>query len=331
MELDPIPDVLVAVSEDASSGVIRAQGSAIEIRTALRAVGIPTYLYRVHQGVPRSSRERPVVVLPIAESMDRDGAPGLGELRTALEQAEVPFFGSATAAYRRASDKRQARAVLIRAGLQVAPGMIVSGAAELKQRAGEICRKLQLPLVVKPVLGIGGSVGVHYVKSLDELLALPPAQQQPPELLVESYVHGQELAVWVIGRRPVPEQQVVLEVDRGGYPIFDRDGKLGLRRKAKGDTGSRVARLTPDLTRRVQEAAVAAHRAVGAYSYSCVDLILAQDQPVVIEVNPAPRFRAIGGLTIHAGRGQTFGEMLARLVGHGLKRYQDHCVGGESQ
>ena len=57
--------------------------------------------------------------------------------------------------------------------------------------------------------------GHHPELALEQLLALAPAPQ-PPELLVESYVDGRELAVWVIGREPIAEQQVVLEgVDIG--------------------------------------------------------------------------------------------------------------------
>jgi D-alanine-D-alanine ligase len=97
---------------------------------------------------------------------------------------------------------------------------------------------------------------------------------------VEEYVSGREITVGVLDERPLPVVEVVPK-----KRFFDYEAKY-----QSGMTEYVVpAKLEPELFTRAQEAALTAHKLLGCYGCSRVDIILDADgQPVVLEVNTIP-------------------------------------------
>jgi len=129
----------------------------------------------------------------------------------------------------------------------------------------------------------GSSIGVSLVRRPEELpAALAAAGRYGPQVLIETFVEGDEVTVGVLGDEPLP----VIGI-RPTRPFFDFTAKYTV-----GATEYLVpVPLPPATARRVQAAGLAAHRALGCRHLSRADLILRRDGvPVLLEVNTVPGF-----------------------------------------
>jgi D-alanine-D-alanine ligase len=139
---------------------------------------------------------------------------------------------------------------------------------------------LELPYVVKAPQQ-GSSVGVHIVRKPEALrAALEDCFKYGDEILVEAFFPGRELTVGILGKVALP---VVEIVPKDGF--YDYDNKY-----TSGASEYFVpAPLSPELTLRVQQTALAAHHALDLEVYSRVDILLAPDGSMsVLEINTIP-------------------------------------------
>jgi D-alanine-D-alanine ligase len=137
-----------------------------------------------------------------------------------------------------------------------------------------------LPAVVKPVEE-GSTIGVTIVRAENELEpACEKAFQFGSRILVEKYIPGKEITVGILGEEVLPPIEIV---PSSGF--YDYRAKY-----TPGMTEYRVpASLPVELTRRVQEAGIKAHLALGCDGFSRVDFRLGEDgTPFVLEVNTVP-------------------------------------------
>ncbi len=91
-----------------------------------------------------------------------------------------------------ARDKALTKAVLARAGLPVAPGVVIRGEDDLPRLVD-----LEPPWVLKPLDGTHGQDVVVGVATLEEAAAIFGAQRRP--LLCEALLHGREYRVVCVG------------------------------------------------------------------------------------------------------------------------------------
>jgi len=194
-----------------------------------------------------------------------------GQLQALLDARGVPYTGEGAAASRTAFDKLASKKLFEAAGVPTPRWEIVLPGAR---------PSLPLPLVIKAPRE-GSSVGVHLVR--DEA-ALEPALADcaalDREILVEELIDGRELTVGIVGDRAM----AVVEI-RPHEGFYDYAHKY-----TKGASEYFCpAPLDEEMTRRVQDTALAAHRAVGLKVYSRVDILLRADGSLfVLEANTIP-------------------------------------------
>jgi D-alanine-D-alanine ligase len=99
-------------------------------------------------------------------------------------------------------------------------------------------------------------------------------------VLIEEFVQGSELTVGIVGDEALPIVEIVPKVD-----FYTYENKY-----TKGASDYYCpARIDAETTRRVQAAALAAHRSLGLEVYSRVDVLLDHGgNPHVLEVNTIP-------------------------------------------
>lgn len=194
-----------------------------------------------------------------------------GGVQAALEARGVVYTGSGVEASRVAMDKVLAKERFRAAGVPTADWSVVTSATKT---FGVI-----LPAVVKPAAE-GSSVGVTVVREAKQLVAaVRTALAYGGRALIERFVPGREMTVGILGERRLP----VIEL-RPKRDFFDYEAKYqDARTEYIVDPP-----LKPEERRAVQEAAWAAHEALGCRGMSRVDVILAEDGPVVLEVNTIP-------------------------------------------
>ncbi|MFA5115093.1 MAG: D-alanine--D-alanine ligase, partial [Candidatus Omnitrophota bacterium] len=123
----------------------------------------------------------------------------------------------------------------------------------------------------------------------------------------EKYIKGRELTVGILDGKVLPVIEIIPKPR-----FFDYHAKYHA-----GMTEYVVpAKLDGFISSRVQEAALAAHRLLGCFGCSRVDIILDSDNiPVILEVNTIPGFTATS-LLPKAARvaGIDFGALCVKLL-----------------
>ena len=149
---------------------------------------------------------------------------------------------------------------------------------------------------------------------------LAEARKFGKELLVEQFVEGRELTVGILGDQALP----IIEI-KPAKDFYNFDNKYPFLNPAAGGAADHMcpAPLSDAVTRRVQEVALAAHRALDLEVYSRVDLLLgASDEPYVLEINTIPGMTQVSLLPEAAAvAGISYPELCARVVALSLARY----------
>jgi D-alanine-D-alanine ligase len=194
-----------------------------------------------------------------------------GQIQAILDRRGVAYTGEGESASRIAFDKLASKELFVRAGVPTPRSEVIAPGAK---------PTLALPIVVKAPRE-GSSVGVHLVREAGQLeAALADCANLDPEILIEELVEGRELTVGVVGDRAM----AVVEI-RPHEGFYDYAHKY-----TKGASEYFCpAPLDEATTRRVQETALAAHRALGLEVYSRVDILLRADGELfVLEANTIP-------------------------------------------
>jgi D-alanine-D-alanine ligase len=221
-----------------------------------------------------------------------------GQVQEILAARGVPFTGADAATSRIAFDKEKTKEKFRAAGVPTPEGQLVG-------RLDEVT--LSLPLFVKPNEQ-GSSVGTHPATTRAELAAaLDDALKFGPRALVERFIRGRELTVGVLGDDVLP----IVEI----HPL---DGFYDYTNKyTKGRTEYFCPALLPeDVTRAIQQHALAAHRSLGRTVYSRIDFLLEKDMnPYCLEVNTLPGMTATSLLPKAAAAvGMSFANLCRKIV-----------------
>ena len=212
-----------------------------------------------------------------------------GRVQGMLDVLGVPYTGSGCASSALAMDKVRCKAVVQSQGIRVAGHLALDRAtwhADKTTVLDAITRDIGLPCVVKAARG-GSSVGVSIVKEVAQLnSALNEVFEVDAYIMVEQFIQGTEVTCGVLDAetngmiRPLP----VTEIAPKDAEFFDYKAKY-----TPGATDEITpARISPEHTQMVQEAAVYVHDMVGCKGWSRSDFMVDDQGPVWIEVNTVP-------------------------------------------
>lgn len=222
----------------------------------------------IEDALDRAKAEGRVLVLSL-----HGGPAENGELAALCEARGVAFTGSGAAASRLAFDKAATKAKLAELGVSVPSQVSVESAAEGLALHGK--------LVAKPIAE-GSSYGLIFVSTAADLAALAEAAAREA-YLVEPFVTGAEATCGVLEEG---DHLVALPP----VEIVPADGAFDYASKylASGTQEICPARFGDEVNAAIQEAALKAHRAVGASGYSRADFIVTETGVVFLEINTLP-------------------------------------------
>lgn len=176
-----------------------------------------------------------------------------------------------------------------------------------------------VPCVVKPNSG-GSSIGVIIVRERAELTrAIEMSFAFEDELIVEEYISGMELSAGVLGNS---EDCVALPL----IEIVPKHGFYDYQHKYQtGWTDEIVpARISPELTQKVQALAIRAFRALKLGVYARIDFLLTPDgSAYCLEANTLPGMTPTSLLPQEADHyGLDYPALCETIVNLSLKRYE---------
>lgn len=201
-----------------------------------------------------------------------------GTLQGFLDMLGLPYQGAGVLGSALAMHKGISKILYREAGLPVPKGFIISKRTPLKDIEKQ-AKTLGFPLIVKPATQ-GSSVGLSMVKSLDELtLAIEMGFSVDKELLLEEFLEGKEITVGILDDKPLPVVEILPK-----KKLFDYETKYtpGMAEEIC------PAQLPEDLTKKAQDYALKAHKALYLRHYSRTDMIIKDEEIYVLETNTIP-------------------------------------------
>ena len=302
---------------------VHRDGRAEEVGDEVTLAPVPGAALVARAGRLRGERriEVDVVVPCIHGTYGEDGT-----LQGLLELADLPYTGSGVVASAVGMDKVAMRAAFSAAGLPVVDA-VAARPEELSDPNGLAARvedMLGYPVFVKPVK-LGSSVGIGKARDRTELLErIEVARRYDTRLLVERAMEGCiEVNCSVLGGPGHPPRVSVCEQPVAWREFLSFEDKYlrGAKGSAKGMASleRRIpAPIAPELTKQVQDNALAAFEAIGAAGVARVDSFVDEDsgETWVMEINTVP-----GSLSFYLWErsGISFAELVDELIAIALE------------
>lgn len=239
-----------------------------------------------------------------------------GTIQGFLDSLGIPYQGSGVLGSAVAMNKIVSKRLYEQDGLPVAPYLIADRANPPKP--GDIVRELGLPVVIKPEHE-GSSIGLSIVRDPEGLPSgLEMAWAYDRRCLVEKYIAGMEVTGGVLGNDDLTALPLVEIVPGEQFEFFDYEAKY----TPGATTEICPARLSPELTRKAQELALRAHRALCCRGYSRTDMMVdrATEEIYVLETNTIPGMTQTSLFPqAAAAAGICFPQLLDRLIALALE------------
>lgn len=204
-----------------------------------------------------------------------------GTIQGMLELSGIPYTGPGILASALGMDKIMFRKVMISEKIPVPKFTTFVKGEDIKKVSSDLGK---LPYFVKPY-DQGSSVGASVVNEQKELKpALGFALKYSQIALIDEYINGVELTCAVMGNKnPIPLPVIEIRALKGNF--FNYESKYS-------DNGAQEivpARISTELTEKVQNMAVKVYKAIGCRGVSRVDFMLKDDKyPIVLEINTSP-------------------------------------------
>jgi D-alanine-D-alanine ligase len=234
------------------------------------------------------------VVFPVSHgAVGEDGA-----LQGLLEVLDVPYVGSDVLASALAMNKRIAKVLFGAAGLPIAPALHARRGDDAGALATRALAEIGTSLVVKPCSN-GSAIGVARfdkgVSAPDLAAAIEAAWNVDDLVLVERFAPGREITCGVLGTGTDAVALPPTEIRALTDAFYTYQARYAPGRSQHFCP----APLEPALLARVQEVAVAAHRALGCRDLSRADFVVDDSSAerargatavTLLEVNTMPGF-----------------------------------------
>jgi D-alanine-D-alanine ligase len=245
-----------------------------------------------------------------------------GTIQGLFELADVPYVGAGVLASAVGMDKATMKAVFQAHGLPIVGHLVVTR-HEWRQApervAARVAETVGFPCFVKPV-NLGSSVGISKVPNKRELAAgIDLAARHDRKIIIERGINAREIEVSVLGNdEPIASLPGEISYDADWYDYSTKylEGQSRLTIPAP---------VSPEITRRLQELAVAAFRAIDCSGMARVDFFVERDSDrvVVNEINTIPGFTATSAYAkMWAASGLPYADLVDRLIELALERHQ---------
>lgn len=202
-----------------------------------------------------------------------------GCIQGVLEILGIKYTGCGVMSSALCMNKYYTKEMLKSAGIPLINSVFVRKDDNLLEKVNP----LKYPLMIKPVCE-GSSIGMYKVCSETELIEkYNEASKLNQDILIEEFLTGTSATVGVLQSGDELFATEILEF-RTKTEWYDYEAKY-----TKGLTEFILpAKFSPELTQKIKELAIKAHKACGCNSLSRVDFYVVDGIPYVLEINTSP-------------------------------------------
>jgi len=283
--------------------------------------------FQTDPGLMRRSSDRAInvdVIFPVLHGTFGED----GTIQGLLELADIPYVGAGVLGSAAGMDKDIMKSLFVAAGIPIVKHVTILRSTwenDPKKVQKLVESKLTYPVFVKPA-NLGSSVGISKAHNRKELgPAIEEAAKFDRKIVIEQGVGGKkdkarEIECSVLGNDE-PAASVPGEIVPG-KEFYDYTAKYV-------DEGSQLiipAKLTKAETKKVQELATAAFRAVDCSGLARVDFLMDPKTRKIFlnEINTMPGFTAISMYPkLWAASGLAYADLIDRLIQLGIERHED--------
>lgn len=214
------------------------------------------------------------------------GTPGEdGKLQGYFDMLHIPYSCCGVLAASLTYDKFACNQYLHAYGVRIADSLLLRSGQSITDE--EVVEKIGLPCFIKPSLG-GSSFGVTKVKIREQIQpAIVKAFEEAQEVLVEAFMDGTEITCGCYKTRG---KSVVFPITE----VVSHNEYFDYNAKYCGDSDEITpARISDELTERVQKLTSAIYDILGAQGIIRVDYIITEGDKInLLEVNTTPGMTA---------------------------------------
>jgi D-alanine-D-alanine ligase len=313
--------------ENTPSAAVLARGEAVVVppEPVRRQNGLVPFQTDVAQMRRASDRAINVdVIFPVLHGTFGED----GTIQGLLELADIPYVGAGVLGSAAGMDKDIMKSLFIAAGIPIVKHVTILRSAwekDPKKVQKLMESKLTYPVFVKPA-NLGSSVGISKAHNRKELgPAIEEAAKFDRKIVIEQGVGGKkekarEIECSVLGNDE-PAASVPGEIVPG-KEFYDYAAKYV-------DEGSQLiipAKLTKAQTKKVQDLAIAAFKAVDCSGLARVDFLMDPKTGKIFlnEINTMPGFTAISMYPkLWAASGLAYEDLIDQLIQFGIERHED--------
>jgi D-alanine-D-alanine ligase len=319
---------LRAGDPDATPGAaVLAAGEAVVVPPEPQRQGGSLSPFQTDAALTRRASDRAInvdIIFPVLHGTFGED----GTIQGLLELADLPYVGAGVLGSAAGMDKDIMKSLFRAAGLPIVKHVTVLRSeweANSKKVQKLVESKLKYPVFVKPA-NLGSSVGISKAHDGKELgPAIEEAAKFDRKIVIEQGVGGKkqkarEIECSVLGNDS-PEASVLGEIVPG-KEFYDYTAKYV-------DEGSKLiipAKLSKAETRKVQQLAISAFKAVDCSGLARVDFLMdAKARKIYLnEINTMPGFTSISMYPkLWAASGLAYSELIERLIRLGLERHEE--------
>jgi D-alanine-D-alanine ligase len=251
-----------------------------------------------------------------------------GTIQGLLELADIPYVGAGVLGSAAGMDKDIMKSLFIAAGIPIVKHVTVLRSEfekDPKRVQKQVESKLRYPVFVKPA-NLGSSVGISKAHNRKELEpAIEEAAKFDRKIVIEQGVGGKKAKAREIECSVLGNDDPVASIPGEIVPIkefYDYNAKYL-------DEGSELvipAKLNKAETKKVQELAVRAFKAVDCSGLARVDFLMdpATRKIFLNEINTMPGFTSISMYPkLWAASGLDYSDLIDRLIQLGVERHAD--------
>ncbi|MDO9465150.1 MAG: D-alanine--D-alanine ligase [bacterium] len=238
------------------------------------------------------------------------GKPGEdGTIQGMLDILNIPYTGSGVIASALSMNKIASKRLFQTAGIPTPEFRVMSkGKCHINPLEN-------FPIVVKPS-SEGSTIGISIVRKEDEFeKALKTAFHYDDNIICEKYIGGKEITVGILEEKALPVIEIIPK-----FGFYDFNAKY----KKKSTDFVVPAELKKEKSARIKQIALKAHKILGCYGMSRVDIKLdCKLNPYVLEINTIPGLTETSLLPKAAqAAGISFIELCLRLLDLAIKKHE---------